>query len=59
MYNTGSKVKVKDNLEVGLGVREEQLEYAGEEMIVDRIEGYGVYLQGCDFVWKFSDIEEV
>lgn len=59
MLTIGSKVKVNEDLRVGLGVRTEQLEFAGKEMVVENIEGYGVYLHGCDFVWKFSDIKEV
>ena len=59
MINTGSRVMVNENLQVGLGVVEEQLRYAGREMIVDHVEPFGIYLKGCDFYWKFCDIKEV
>lgn len=59
MVKIGSRVIVNETLNIGMGIVEEQLSYAGKEMVVENIEGYGVYLKGCDFFWKFSDIKEV
>ena len=49
----GDLVRVKTDLEYGLGVVEEQLEYRGKEFEV----GYGLLLMNNPFVWKPTDLE--
>lgn len=53
----GDLVRVRLDLEYGMGVCKEQLEYAGKEFVVDFEVGYGVCLKGNDFVWKPTDLE--
>lgn len=56
LVHKGDLVRVREDLEVGMGVVREQLEYAGKEFIVDHEEGFGVYLRGNDFYWKNTDL---
>ena len=53
----GDIVRVKTDLEYGLGVVEEQLEYRGKEFEVEFEVGYGLLLMNNPFVWKPSDLE--
>ena len=54
---TGDLVRVKKDLQYGLGVRKEQLEYAGKEFTVEHEEGFGLYLKGNDFYWMPTSLE--
>lgn len=56
MIRKGDLVKVKENLQYGMGVVKEQLEYIGQEFLVEFELGYGLMLKGNDFVWKNSDL---
>ena len=53
----GDIVRVKTDLEYGLGVVEEQLEYRGKEFEVEFEVGYGLLLMNNPFVWKPTDLE--
>ena len=53
----GDLVRVRQDLEYGLGVVEEQLEYRGKEFEVEFEVGYGLLLMNNPFVWKPSDLE--
>lgn len=55
----GDLVRVRPDLEYGLGVRKEQLEYAGQEFVVEHECGYGYELFGNPFSWKVTDLELV
>ena len=59
MITIGSKVRVKDSLQKGMGVCEEQLKDKGKCFKVSGRLGYAVTLQGNDFVWSMSDLEVV
>ena len=54
---TGDLVRVKEDLQYGLGVRKEQLEYAGKEFTVEHEAGFGLYLKGNDFYWMPTSLE--
>ena len=56
MIRKGDLVRVKENLQYGMGVVKEQLEYIGQEFLVEFELGYGLMLKGNDFVWKNSDL---
>ena len=56
MIHKGDLVRVKENLQYGMGVVKEQLEYVGKEFIVEFELGYGILLKGNDFVWKNTDL---
>ena len=53
----GDLVRVRQDLEYGLGVVEEQLEYRGKEFEVQYEVGYGLVLMNNPFSWKPSDLE--
>ena len=53
----GDLVRVRQDLEYGLGVGEEQLEYMGKEFEVEFEVGYGLLLMNNPFVWKPTDLE--
>ena len=53
----GDKVMVRQDLEYGMGVVQEQLEYRGKEFEVEFEVGYGLLLMNNPFVWKPSDLE--
>ena len=53
----GDIVRVKTDLEYGLGVVEEQLEYRGKEFEVEFEVGYGLLLMNNPFSWKPTDLE--
>ena len=53
----GDLVRVRQDLEYGLGVVEEQLEYRGKEFEVEFEVGYGLLLMNNPFVWKPRDLE--
>ena len=55
----GDLVRVRQDLEYGLGVVEEQLEYRGKEFEVQFEVGYGLLLMNNPFVWKPSDTLQV
>lgn len=57
MIIIGSKVRVKDSLQKGMGVCEEQLMYKGECFKVSGRCGYAVTLENNDFVWSLSNLE--
>ena len=56
-YKVADKVRVRQDLEYGLGVVEEQLEYRGKEFEVEFEVGYGLLLMNNPFVWKPTDLE--
>ena len=53
----GDKVMVRTDLEYGMGVVQEQLEYRGKEFEVEFEVGYGLLLMNNPFVWKPTDLE--
>ena len=53
----GDLVRVREDLEYGLGVCKEQLEYRGKEFEVQYEVGYGLLLMNNPFSWKPSDLE--
>lgn len=53
----GDLVRVKKDLESGLGVCKEQLEYAGQEFEVEYEVGYGIILKNNPFSWMPSSLE--
>ena len=53
----GDLVRVREDLEYGLGVVEEQLEYRGKKIRVEFEVGYGLLLMNNPFVWKPTDLE--
>lgn len=52
----GDLVRVREDLQRGLGVCEEQLEYAGQEFVVEYEVGYGLLLKNNEFSWKPTDL---
>ena len=59
MLSKGDKVRVRADLEYGLGVCKEQLEYAGKIQEVEYLVGYGVMLKNNPFAWKENDLERI
>lgn len=57
MITIGSKVRVKDNIQKGMGVCEEQLRDKGKYFKVSGRCGYAVTLENNDFVWCLSNLE--
>ena len=57
MITIGSTVKVKDNIQKGMGVCEEQLRDKGKCFKVSGRCGYAVTLENNDFVWSLSNLE--
>lgn len=57
MITIGSTVKVKDNIQKGMGVCEEQLRDKGKYFKVSGRCGYAVTLENNDFVWSLSNLE--
>ena len=53
----GDLVRVRQDLEYGLGVCKEQLEFTGKEFEVQYEVGYGLVLMNNPFSWKPSDLE--
>ena len=58
-FNVGDKVRVRADLQVGMGVVKEQLEYAGKIQEVEFFVGYGVMLKNNPFAWKPQDLERI
>lgn len=59
MFNRGDKVRVRADLQEGMGVVGEQLEYAGKIQEIDFFVGYGVMLKNNPFAWKQTDLERI
>lgn len=59
MFSRGDKVRVRADLQEGMGVVREQLEYAGKIQEVDFFVGYGVMLKNNPFAWKQTDLERI
>lgn len=59
MLNIGDKVRVREDLQYGMGVEREQLEYAGTTQEVEYLVGYGVILKNNPFSWKETDLERI
>ena len=59
MLNKGDKVRVRADLQEGLGVVKEQLAYAGDIQEIDYFLGYAVMLKGNPFAWKQTDLERI
>ena len=57
MITIGSKVRVKENIQKGMGVCEEQLRDKGKYFKVSGRCGYAVTLENNDFVWSLSNLE--
>lgn len=55
----GDLVRVREDLEYGMGVVKEQLQYRGKEFEVEFEIGYGILLKGNDFAWMPQDLELV
>lgn len=56
----GDRVRVKTNLQKGMGVCGEHLNYMGKEFTVIDRWGYDiVVLEGNDFNWKASSLEVI
>ena len=53
----GDLVRVRTDLQYGMGVVQEQLEYRGKEIRVELEVGYGLMLENNPFVWKPTDLE--
>ena len=59
MFSRGDKVRVRADLQEGMGVVREQLEYAGKIQEIDFFVGYGVMLKNNPFAWKQTDLERI
>lgn len=59
MFNRGDKVRVRADLQEGMGVVKEQLEYAGKVQEFEHYVGYGVILKNNPFAWKETDLERI
>ena len=57
MITIGSKVRVKESIQKGMGVCEEQLRDKGKCFKVSGRCGYAVTLENNDFVWSLSNLE--
>lgn len=57
MITIGSKVRVKESIQKGMGVCEEQLRDKGKYFKVSGRCGYAVTLENNDFVWSLSNLE--
>ena len=53
----GDLVRVRTDLQYGMGVVQEQLEYRAKEIRVELEVGYGLMLENNPFVWKPTDLE--
>ena len=57
MITIGSTVRVKESIQKGMGVCEEQLRDKGKCFKVSGRCGYAVTLENNDFVWSLSNLE--
>ena len=57
MITIGSTVRVKESIQKGMGVCEEQLRDKGKYFKVSGRCGYAVTLENNDFVWSLSNLE--
>ena len=53
----GDLVRVRQDLEYGMGACKEQLEFRGKEFEVQYEVGYGLLLMNNPFSWKPTDLE--
>ena len=53
----GDLVRVKEDLQYGMGVCKEQLEYVGMEFEVEYEVGYGLLLKNNPFSWMPTSLE--